>query len=118
MAAALTRTGLRLPFGRLWKYGIVALVSLVAGYLIHFTSIPPCLVSRRQEHVSPNGTFIVKEYTSCYYNRISITNNRRGKVTDNLTASNWNAEPYNRWFSGPTVMWFARWESDSQFVVV
>jgi hypothetical protein len=57
MAAASSLTHRRLPFGRLWKYGIVALVLLVVGYLIYLYSLLPCLVSKRQEHVSPNGTF-------------------------------------------------------------
>jgi|SRR5918999_2413277 hypothetical protein len=119
MAAVLTQTHRRLPFGRLLKYGIVALVSLVAGYLIHFSSLPDCLVNDRQKHVSPNGTFTVTEYTSCYHTRISIVkNNQRSKITDDLAESNRNAYPYNVWFYCPCVTRFFGWDgSDTQFYI-
>jgi hypothetical protein len=81
MADALARSHRRLSFGRLWKYGIVAFVSLVTGYLIHFYSLPPCLLETEEEHFSPNYTFTVKEYTTCYYSSIRIINNKHRKIT-------------------------------------
>jgi hypothetical protein len=56
-------------------------------------------------------------YPSCFYIRIEIVNNQSGKVTNDLAASNRNAEPYNRWFNYPWLTYFAQWENDSQFIV-
>src|SRR5918999_6130 len=111
MAAAPSRAHRKLSAGHLWKYGITALVLVVAGYLIHFYSIPPCLHSKSQEHVSPNGTYTVTEYSSCFSNRISITNNQRGKVTDDLAAINRNTYLLDRWFFCPSTTRFLGWKS-------
>jgi hypothetical protein len=127
MAAVSSQIYRNLPFRQILKYGIVAFVSLVAGYSIMFSSLPPCLFETWEEHVSPNYTFTVKEYTTCYYTSISIINNKQRGITKSdgsrqssidYAAVNQNAYPYNKWFSCPCVTQFAGWENDSQFAVV
>jgi hypothetical protein len=117
MAVALSRPHLRLPFGYLWKYGIVALLLLVAGYLIHFYSLLPCLGDNYQEHISPTGTYTVREHTSCSFNSIEIVHNQSGKVTSNLAARNWNIKPYNNWSYCPCTTRFSGWENDTHFAI-
>lgn len=126
MADVPSQTHRRLPFGLLWKYGIVALMSLVVGfvggYLIHLYSLPPCLVNENQEYVSPHGTFTVRAYTSCFFTRIyifkNITNDRVAIITDDLAASNRDAQPYNTWFFCPCATRFLGWKSDSRFTIL